>query len=221
MLLTLSPPELQGSILDFISVQVGAAFSMNSSQQTKQEHRRKLREKRASLSSRDRELVDKSFLNFLNQIFAQRKIQWLSYLEIDNEFPTKAHFDWAKSRGESVFFPAVTGEQMIFRKLDFLSDALKSNWGKEPPLSNRPWKASDGFTVALVPGVGFDFDLHRLGFGKGYYDRFLRSEPSVYKLGLAYSFQVQPSSYWTSETHDIQMDGVYSPQGFWGHFPTF
>lgn len=59
--------------------------------------------------------------------------------------------------------------------------------------------------LILVPGLAFDRRCARLGFGKGYYDRFL-SEAGGFKLGLGYSFQLL--DFIPTEAHDIFLDGV-------------
>lgn len=59
--------------------------------------------------------------------------------------------------------------------------------------------------VAIIPGVGFDHNGHRLGYGAGYYDRFLALEaPQALRIGLAYSCQVVPAL--PAEPHDVPMD---------------
>jgi 5-formyltetrahydrofolate cyclo-ligase len=60
--------------------------------------------------------------------------------------------------------------------------------------------------VAVVPGMVFDAQGHRLGRGKGYYDRFLAKLPGVYKIGLCFSWQMVDEV--PSEANDITMDEV-------------
>lgn len=59
--------------------------------------------------------------------------------------------------------------------------------------------------VAIVPGMAFDHAGHRLGHGKGYYDRFL-SQKATYKIGLCFDFQLMDSI--PSDPHDVVMDEV-------------
>ena len=61
--------------------------------------------------------------------------------------------------------------------------------------------------VAIIPGMAFDAKGHRLGRGKGYYDRFLaKLSPSTYKIGLCFSWQLV--DYVPTDEHDIPMDEV-------------
>ena len=60
--------------------------------------------------------------------------------------------------------------------------------------------------VAVVPGMAFDKQGHRLGRGKGYYDRFLSRVPNIYKIGVCFPFQMLETI--PSEPNDILMDEV-------------
>lgn len=65
--------------------------------------------------------------------------------------------------------------------------------------------------LIVVPGLAFDRRCARLGFGKGYYDRFL-SAADGFKLGLGYSFQLL--DFLPTEAHDIFLDGVITDKEF-------
>jgi 5-formyltetrahydrofolate cyclo-ligase len=72
----------------------------------------------------------------------------------------------------------------------------------------EPSKTVDirSFDVIVVPGVVFDKKCNRLGFGKGFYDRFLKSVNTRLKIGLSYDLQIVDEL--PSEVHDIPMDFV-------------
>jgi 5-formyltetrahydrofolate cyclo-ligase len=61
-----------------------------------------------------------------------------------------------------------------------------------------------------VPGVCFDLQGNRMGYGGGFYDRFLQQTAAI-KIAPAYSFQVLNTI--PTETHDITMDIIITPQG--------
>ena len=65
--------------------------------------------------------------------------------------------------------------------------------------------------LVLVPGVAFDLQGGRLGYGKGYYDRFL-SQVEGFFLGLAFSFQIVPLV--PQSDLDVAMDGILTEEGF-------
>ena len=59
---------------------------------------------------------------------------------------------------------------------------------------------------AIIPGMAFDAQGHRLGRGRGYYDRFLAQAADVYKLGLCFPFQLVEAV--PCEATDVAMDRV-------------
>ena len=66
--------------------------------------------------------------------------------------------------------------------------------------------------LIIVPGVAFDSMGGRIGYGKGYYDRFLpQLRADVPKLGLAYDFQVLPRV--PQDEFDIRMDAIVTEKG--------
>lgn len=62
--------------------------------------------------------------------------------------------------------------------------------------------------VAVIPGMAFDSNCHRLGRGKGYYDRFLKKIPNAYKIGICFNFQKVENI--PSSEYDVDMDEVIS-----------
>jgi len=65
--------------------------------------------------------------------------------------------------------------------------------------------------VILVPGVAFDRRGHRLGYGRGYYDRALAARPQVRRIGLCHSFQLVEAL--AEEAHDEPVDYIVTPDG--------
>jgi len=58
--------------------------------------------------------------------------------------------------------------------------------------------------LILVPGIAFDKEGHRIGYGFGYYDKFLKKVPKAFKIGLAFDFQVVDKV--PREEHDVPVD---------------
>ena len=65
--------------------------------------------------------------------------------------------------------------------------------------------------LVLVPGIAFDKDGHRIGYGFGYYDKFLKKVPKAIKIGLAFDFQVVDKI--PRETHDFPVDMIVTEKG--------
>ena len=64
--------------------------------------------------------------------------------------------------------------------------------------------------LVLVPGIVFDKEGHRIGYGFGYYDKFLRKVPKAIKIGLAFDFQVVDKI--PREMHDIPVDLIVTEE---------
>ena len=78
------------------------------------------------------------------------------------------------------------------------------------PLSTNPAAGAGELDLVLVPGVVFDKNGWRIGFGKGFYDRFLRGVSGI-KAGICFDMQIVPKS--VHEEHDISMDFLITENG--------
>ncbi|MBI2653813.1 5-formyltetrahydrofolate cyclo-ligase [Candidatus Woesearchaeota archaeon] len=64
--------------------------------------------------------------------------------------------------------------------------------------------------LILVPGIAFDKEGHRIGYGFGYYDRFLRRVPKAIKIGLAFDLQIVDKI--PREMHDVPVDLIVTEE---------
>ena len=99
----------------------------------------------------------------------------------------------------------IDGEQMELRRYTSSDDLQQGAFGIMEPCGElfTDYSAID---VAIVPGMAFDAAGHRLGRGKGYYDRFLSLAPSIYKIGICFPFQLVDNVPVTE--NDVWMDEV-------------
>ena len=68
------------------------------------------------------------------------------------------------------------------------------------------------FDLILVPCLGFDQDLHRLGLGAGFYDQFLANQPKALKIGLCFAGGLIKSGL-PREPHDVPLDRIITEEG--------
>ena len=68
------------------------------------------------------------------------------------------------------------------------------------------WTDLGAVELIVVPGVAFDSEGNRMGRGRGFYDRLLKSTPRAAKVGVAYDFQML--DHIATEPHDVRMDRV-------------
>ena len=107
--------------------------------------------------------------------------------------------------GKKVAVPKCYGDEMKFIYLDDLTKVAKGYAGIPEPIADEP-AAHDETALVLMPGLAFDPQGHRIGYGGGFYDKFLSREPNHPTLALCYDFQMLP--HLDTEEHDIPVDTV-------------
>jgi 5-formyltetrahydrofolate cyclo-ligase len=103
------------------------------------------------------------------------------------------HWFWDKDI--SIYAPKVSGETMDFLKISSFKDLAMGSFGILEPTTKEIVDPED-LDVIIMPIVAFDKNKHRIGYGKGYFDRYLK-KTSARKIGIAFSFQ---------ETDEILVD---------------
>ena len=102
--------------------------------------------------------------------------------------------------------PKVKGSEMDFYEIKSMNELSTGYMGIPEPIEKRPVIADRG--VMIMPGLVFDHELNRIGYGGGYYDRYLSKygNDNLIKAAIAYDFQVVNKIDSTSEEHDIKPD---------------
>jgi 5-formyltetrahydrofolate cyclo-ligase len=101
-----------------------------------------------------------------------------------------------------LYFPrCLPGRQLCFGRADSQDDLLPDAFGIPAPPPDAPlWTPETGRTVCIVPALAFDRQGYRLGYGGGYYDRFLSLHPTLHTLGLCRTAELL--SALPRESHD-------------------
>lgn len=172
----------------------------------KKELRQHIRQQKRAMSETD--IIEKSdklgqlFVN--SQAYRQAKSIY-GYLPYNQEVRTVAMLEQALRDGKRVAVPKCYGEEMRFIWMDDLSKVEKGYAGIPEPIDDGPI-ADDPTALVLMPGLAFDPQGHRIGYGGGFYDRFLAQEPDHPTLALCYDFQMLPAL--ETEEFDIPVDTV-------------
>ena len=127
------------------------------------------------------------------------------YLPYNQEVRTVPMLEQALKDGKRVAVPKCYGDEMKFLFMDDLSRVEKGYAGIPEPVADEP-VADDETALVLMPGMAFDPQGHRIGYGGGFYDKFLAQEPNHPTLALCYDFQVLP--HLETEEFDIPVDCV-------------
>ncbi|MBR6700155.1 MAG: 5-formyltetrahydrofolate cyclo-ligase [Firmicutes bacterium] len=135
------------------------------------------------------------------------------YASFRNEMPTWTIIEKLLDMDIKVILPKTSGNDLIPYEYGGRHTLAKDSFGilSPDPSLCKAAVTSEIHTV-IVPGVGFDKKGNRIGFGKGYYDRFLPKIPNAVKIGLCYDFQIRPFIP-VSET-DVPMDCLLTESGF-------
>lgn len=134
-----------------------------------------------------------------------------AYLPIGSEIDTLPIIDRLSRRNIVIALPHVTGWKSPMRFLVWApGDPLPGGpMGLRQPASDAPEACPD---LILTPLLAFDGRLHRLGYGAGHYDRAFAVEPSVRRIGLAWS--VQQVAVIADDPWDVPLHGVATETGF-------
>lgn len=130
----------------------------------------------------------------------------------DNEVDTLGLITWALDDGRKVLVPVAEGDgTLLWSQLEDVSALAPSTFGiLEPEKAGGEIEMPGRESAAIVPGVAFTRDGERIGYGAGYYDRFLNQYKGL-KIGLAYEVQLYP--HLPREAHDVPVDCVVTEKG--------
>jgi len=170
---------------------------------TKAEIRKKTLKKRKNVTNRDKK--NEKILNALtSQDFYKNAKTVMTYISFGDEVDTHALIK--KMLGEKcVCAPkCITKTEMEARSFSDFSDLSAGAYGILEPNG----KVVTDFDLIIVPGVAFNKDLHRIGYGAGYYDRFL-SENKAVTVGLFY--EVQKCDFLKDE-YDYPLDYIITEE---------
>ena len=126
------------------------------------------------------------------------------YASLPDEVQTLSFLETWRHR-KTVILPTVVGDDIIPVELAENVDFVEGDFHIPEP-QNHPYTGD--FDLIVVPGMAFDKAGHRLGRGKGYYDRFLSQHPQVYTIGLCFDFQLLPEVPY--EPHECLINEVIS-----------
>lgn len=186
----------------------------------KQQIRQQMRQQRECISSLDREEKSRNICSFLEQDeyfqHAKNILFFAPAFSEPNIFPlAKKYLD-----KKDVSFPRIysssnlahqrsTHNSIRAKKVTTLSELLPGSFGILEPNKNLPDFSSQELDLILLPALAIDKNGNRLGFGGGFYDRFLPTL-SAKKFAVIYDFQLIDSL--PSEPHDIPVDAFVTEE---------
>ena len=132
------------------------------------------------------------------------------YYPIGSEVLTQDIMLEAMSKGKDILLPKVIEKNLVFRKVVDLLSLEKGKFGIMEPKDQ--WPEIEDIDVIIVPAVGVSLSGARLGYGHGYYDRFL-SKINTAVIAITYAKQVVKSI--PTSKHDVKMDWLVTEEKYY------
>lgn len=152
------------------------------------------------------------FNQFINSDLLSDFDVFLCYVSVNSEADTIQIINYLLKCKKKVAVPYCCGSEMNFYEIDSIDDLIDGAYGI-PTVDIGNHKKTEDFSNALciVPALSFDLNGNRLGYGGGYYDRFL-SKNNVRTLGIAYNKCL--TNNLPFEEHDKTVDMILTDKGF-------
>ena len=182
----------------------------------KEDIRRSLLKRRRSLPEKVLKPVSREINTHLaNEIQNRDLKRILLYQSIDNEPSIKETIELAWQKDIEVYIPKVISkEKIIINRLRKNSSCSKNKFGIKESNDSNTVELNE-IDLAVLPLVGIDINGFRLGYGGGYYDRFINQGSELSKkpfiIGTGYAFQILEVSF--AEGHDLKYDSVITEKG--------
>lgn len=157
--------------------------------ETKQHIRRQIAALRKACS--DEEVEEKS-LAITGRVLALPEFlhcrKMYIYADYNHEVRTEYLIKEAWKMGKQAAVPKVEGTEMRFILLEDFSKLAPGYFGIPEPVEGETVHWEDG--LMIMPGVAFDRENRRVGYGGGFYDRFLEKHPGLFTVALGFEFQI-------------------------------
>lgn len=173
--------------------------------------RKKIKFKRENLSLEEKiklstKITENFFKNFKKELEEAKIV--MSYMDFKNEVMTDKLNKKLKSMGKKIVLPKVSEDKSRIIPTEAERKFIKGNFGILEPIGKEFLEDID---IVIVPGIAFNTKGERIGFGKGYYDKFFDSLKSQgkkvpLKISLIYNFQIDER--FKGEEHDEKVDAL-------------
>ena len=172
----------------------------------KEQIRRDFKTRRRSLSCEHVRInSDKICENFLDSDIYKNCQNILAYSTIQNEVDLSQIINQALLDNKNLFLPRVEGDSMNFFRINNTDKLQIGSYNILEPQNGTVYQDSTN-SIILVPGIAFSTQGARIGFGKGFYDKYLSQHNSIFKIGIAYDWQITKS--WVTNEFDINMNMI-------------
>lgn len=168
--------------------------------------RKEMYKKRARNRSAAKKEYDGWICSELEKLVKERNAKVVHvYLPMGTEIDIRPFIEKALDQNIKIISPKTLPKRQLKNlELHSLNDVEKGVFGTTYPANSTTF--SGEYDLVIVPGLAFDANNYRLGYGGGYYDTFLEQHPTAFKVGIFYPFQEVASV--PKEKHDVCLDKI-------------
>lgn len=174
--------------------------------------RKKYKAARAEMSLEEKAVKDANVCrNLISTNAFERAEQVLLYSATPIEIETTEIFEAALNSGKKVLFPRCQEKgRMSFYYVDDLSHLRSSAFNIREPISSAPEYKSSNADICIVPALAYDIEGYRMGYGGGFYDRFLSSFRGTC-IGICYADNIEKKL--PRGRFDVRVDILITDEG--------
>ena len=136
----------------------------------------------------------------------------LAYASFGSEAPTQVLLEKIWSSHGTVLLPYLEDGEIKVARVARDDPMIRSGYGPKEPSQREPVELSQ-IEATIVPGLGFDPQGHRLGYGRGFYDRLLaKLAPTAVAIGFGFAEQLVERI--PTELHDVALNALVTDEGY-------
>lgn len=168
--------------------------------------RERMKEQRKMLSSEQKQIFDKMICEKLHDLIIEKGAKVVhSFIPMSDEINILPIIKNLLHNEVKVVCPKAMKnrvmQNLVLRSIDNLENGV---YGTQHPANSNEYTGD--YDIILVPGLAFDNQMNRLGYGAGYYDKFLNRQSNAIKIGVCYPFQLLDRI--PVEQHDVVLDEI-------------
>lgn len=199
---------------------------MNEISNKKKQIRREKLKIRREMNIEEKSNYDKIIKDkFFESSFYKESENIFIYISYDSEINTKDIITRAIKEGKKIYVPRTEFSTKLMNavRIENFDNLVESRYGILEPKKDEPFIDPNDLDLIVVPGVAFDKNGGRVGYGAGYYDRYFKrinseNKSKIIKLVLAYDFQLIDKV--PTDEEDVLIDAVMTEKQFiksWGN----
>lgn len=168
--------------------------------------RKEMLSKRAFMNRSAKKDYDKKICDELWRMIDKENYQVIhGYLPMGTEININPLLEKLLETGRTVVTPKTLPKRKLQNLvLNSLNEIEQGVFGTSHPANTHEYKGA--YDLIIIPGLAFDKNNYRLGYGAGYYDNFLIHQPDALKVGIFYPFQEVESV--PREEHDVRLEEI-------------